>query len=144
MTTLRRTAHGVRTRETARAHRGQDGFSIVELVVAILILAIGVLGLAGTTALVIRQVTLSDVNTERAAALQSVIEQIRSTPYAMVAPGSRSVGEFDVAWSIVDSTGQTRTIRVVTQGPGLETDSVALPTLSRNVHDTFSFTVLRP
>src|SRR5690606_31339345 len=69
----------------SQAHRpdrtGRAGFSLVELIVAVIILAIGVLGLAGTTAFVIRQVTLADVNTERSAALQMVVENLRATSY---------------------------------------------------------------
>ncbi len=117
---------------------------MVELVVAVVILAVGVLGLAGTTALVIRQVTLADVNTARSAALQSVVETVRSTSYASVAAGSRTLGSFGVDWSVIDSTNVTKTVRVITQGPGILRDSTGIPALGRNVQDTFSFVVLKP
>lgn len=128
---------------TAQSRRG--GFSLVELVVAVVILAIGVLGLAGTTAFVVRQVTLADVNTERTAALQAVVEQIRSTSYNSVGSGSQTVGSYAVAWSVTDSTGQTKVVQVITTGPGLNKDtSAAVPMLARNVQDTFTMIMLRP
>ena len=130
--------------DAPRVPPGRGGFSMVELIVAVVILAIGVVGLAGTTAFVIRQVTLADVNTERSAALQSVVESVRSTPYASVGAGSRSSGSFSVSWSVIDSTSVTKTVRVITQGPGLLKDSTAIPTLGSDVQDTFSFIVLKP
>lgn len=39
------------------------GFTIVEVLVAIEILAVGLLGMAGTTMLMVRQTTLADVTT---------------------------------------------------------------------------------
>ena len=132
----------------ACAPAGRDkrgGFSLVELVVAVIILAVGVLGLAGTTALVVRQVSMADVNTERSAAFQAAIEQIRAMPYANVSTGSRTVGSFSVTWSVVDSTIHTKTVRVLTNGPGLAAaPGGGLPTMMPNVQDTFSFLVLRP
>ena len=135
------------TRETDAATRrlARGGFSLVELVIAIVILAVGVLGLAGTTAFVVRQVTLADVNTERSAALQSVVERIRSTAYTSVGTGSQTIGSFSVVWSISDSTVATKTVRVITTGPGLRRDTAAtVPTLGASVQDTFNVIVLRP
>ena len=123
---------------------GRSGFSLVELVVAVVILAFGVLGLAGTTALVVRQVTLADVNTERAAALQAVVEQIRSTTFSSVGPGSQTVGSYKVEWSVADSTVETKIVRVITSGPGLSKDTSVVPVLSASVQDTFTMIVLRP
>ena len=54
------------------------GFTIVEVIVAMVVLAIGVLGLAGTAAYIVRQVTLADIMTERAAALQTAVERIQA------------------------------------------------------------------
>lgn len=123
----------------------RSGFSLVELVVAVIILAVGVLGLAGTTAFVVRQVAHADVVTERSAAFQTSIENIRATPYASIAPGSRTVGSFNVTWAIVDSTIHTKTVSVVTAGPGLGRDTEGgMPRLMTNVYDTFTFLVLRP
>lgn len=124
--------------------QGRRGFSLVELVIALLILSIGVLGLAGTTAFVVRQTTLADVNTERSAALQSAVERVRATPYTAVGTGSTTVGAFSVGWSVIDSTGTTKIVRVITRGPGLAKDSVSLPTLAASVQDTFTLTLLEP
>ena len=70
-----------------RIHRGA-GFTMVEVIIAIVVLAVGVLGMAGTTAYIVRQITLADVMTERAVALQSVIERLQATPFASVGTGA--------------------------------------------------------
>ena len=72
--------------------RDRGGFTLVEVIIAITILAFGLLGMAGTTALVVRQVTLADVATERSAALQTTIESLRALPFDSLAAGSDSVG----------------------------------------------------
>lgn len=122
--------------------RPDAGFSLVEVIVAFMILAVGVLGLAGTTAIVVRQVTASDLATKRAAALMTTIEQLRGMPYNSVQSGSDSVGVFQVAWT---STTQTRSklIRVVTVGPGMKPGGDGnFPMMSSQVADTFEYRIL--
>ena len=123
----------------------RDGFTIVELVIAVIILSFGVLGLAGTTMLVVRQVTLADVNTERTAALQTVVERLRAMNANNITAGSQTVGSFAVAWSVESENSLGRTIRVITNGPGLRRDAAAtVPMLGANVADTFRMVMLRP
>lgn len=123
------------------ARRG--GFTLVELVIAVIILTVGVLGLAGTTALVVRQITLSDVNSERNAALQTVMEQLRATSTGSITTGTTTVGNFTVAWAVTDSSSvYSRTVRVITTGPGLA-HGTTMPTLGSSVADTFTFVKLK-
>ena len=132
------------TAASARVARHRNGFSLVELIVAVIMLAFGLLGLAGTTAFIIRQVTLAEVTTERAAAYQTVIERLRATSPNSIISGSQTVGSYDVSWSVVDSTAQSKTVRVITLGPGLSRDTgSAIPSVQRNVYDTRTMLVLR-
>ena len=124
---------------------GTHGFTLVEVVVAIVVLAVGVLGLGGTTAYIVRQVTLADVMTERSAALQSVVERVQAMDYDSVDAGSDSVGLFRVTWTGADETSQSKLITIITPGPGLQTsDANPFPILARNVPDTFVYRVIRP
>lgn len=140
-----RTCRGrMRPRPAPRARAGRrpaDGFSLVEAVIALIVLTAGVLGFAGTTALVTRQVTVSDATTQRAAALQWVVETLRATPYPDLAPGSRSLGEFRVTWS-VDEEGGSKLVTLVMAGPGREAGQVsdvgAIPA------DTLEYRILQP
>lgn len=120
---------------------GRDGFSLVEVVIAILILAVGVLGLAGTTAHITRQITLADLMTERSVAFQTTIDRLQSRPFDEVGTGQDSVGVYFVTWASTLDGPQSKIVTIVTLGPGLA--SGAPPRLNPQVADTFEFRVLR-
>lgn len=124
---------------------GRGGFSLVELIVAVTILAIGLLGMGTTMVLSVQSVTTADLTTERAAARQAAVERVRSTPYADLAVGSDSVGIFAVEWSLLARTASSTRMRVVTTGPGRRSLGGVRNALTlRPVADTFDFRVLRP
>jgi type IV pilus assembly protein PilV len=122
------------------ALRGEAGFSLVELMVALMILTVGMLGLAGVTAYTIQKVSVAELDTERGAALQTVVEQLRAMPLERVANGADTVGIFEVSWSVVDN-GDYRTVEIVTVGPGMEQGAGegGMPKISSAVADTFSY-----
>jgi type IV pilus assembly protein PilV len=118
------------------------GFTIVELMVALMIFAIGVLGLAATTSFVVRQTTLSEITTERAAAVQGVIERLKATDYDAVAAGSDALGPFSVAWTV--STGnRSKLVVITTTGPGLVTGA-GTPSLQSDVQEVFAYRIIEP
>jgi prepilin-type N-terminal cleavage/methylation domain-containing protein len=121
---------------------GRDGFTIVEVIIAVVILAVGLLGVGGTTVLVVKQTTLADVTTERTAVLQSAIEELRALPYDSVVAGADTLGPFMVSWTVTDY-GQWRDVVFVTEGPGLS-QAEGFPALSPSVPDTFSYRIIRP
>jgi len=114
---------------------------MIEVIVAIVVLTVGVLGLAGTTAYIVRQITLGDLMTERAVAFQTVVDRIQAMPYASVTTGSDSVGVFAVTWEAVDAGSQNKIVTVVTTGPGL--GGTSFPTNNPQAVDTFTFRILR-
>lgn len=118
------------------------GFTLVEVLVALIILTVGVLGLAGTTAIAVRQVTLADVTSDRAAALQTVIERLRSQPYANVASGADSIGMFELTWTVQDDQ-RSKAVQIVTVGPG-QGSGGGMTGLRRDVVDTFVYRIVRP
>ena len=115
--------------------RSGAGFSLVELVMALFVLSFGVLGLATTTLFVTRQLTLSEVTTARATAVQSVMERLRATPYDSIGAGQETIGPMVVSWSVTVANAQTKTIRIVSVGPGQVsfTESQSIPMLSAGV-----------
>jgi prepilin-type N-terminal cleavage/methylation domain-containing protein len=121
-------------------HR-RAGFSMVEVIIAMVILAIGVLGLAGTTAYIIRNVSYGDLMTERAAAFQTVVDRVQSLPFDQVGSGSDSVGVFWVTWTSVLDGPQNKIVTIVTTGPGVGVTN--FPTNQPQRVDSFEFRVLR-
>lgn len=120
--------------------RDRAGFSLVEVMIALVILTIGVLGLAATTMYVVRQTTLAEITTERSAAVQSVIEELRATEYDQVASGSESVGRFDVSWTVTTGN-RTKLVEIITTGPGL-TSASGVPAIGAAVTDTFDYRIM--
>lgn len=121
--------------------RGRGGFTMVEIIIAIVILAIGLLGLAGSTGYLVRTVTLGDLLTERTFASQTIIDRLQSLPYTSVVSSSDSIGVFEVSWTAVDDGPQSKILTVVTLGPGLSPNGMG--NLAPSVADTFVFRILR-
>jgi prepilin-type N-terminal cleavage/methylation domain-containing protein len=123
---------------------GRGGFTLIEVMVALIILTVGVLGLAATTVWAVRQSTVSELTTERAAAVQTVVERLRASDYATLAAGTDSVGRFAVEWAIVDGN-RSKLVNLVTVGPGLASGSGGgMPSLRGIVADTFSYRIMEP
>jgi len=128
--------------EARRSPRSREGgFSMIEVIVAMMILTVGVLGLAGTTAYIVRQVTLGDLMTERSAAFQTIIDRLQSLPYDSVASGSTTVGVFAISWTSTNDGPQNKIVQMITVGPGL--GGALVPTNDPQAIDTFTFRVLR-
>ncbi len=120
---------------------GRDGFTMIEVIIAVVILTIGLLGLAGSTGYMVRTVTLGDLLTERTFASQTIIDRLQSLPYDSVQTGADTVGIFAVDWTAVNDGPQSKILTVVTLGPGLSPNSIG--TLAPAVADTFVFRILR-
>ena len=131
------------------ARRSQRGFTVVEVIIAVIVLAVGILGMAGTTAHIVRQVTYAEATSKRARALQSVIERVRAAGYDSVAYGSdgsgtEAIGSFAVAWTSAASSARSVLVTIITTGPGLAPVSGSLPVMSNAVTDTFTYRLIRP
>lgn len=120
-----------------------SGFSLVELIFAVVILAVGMLGLAGTTAYLTRQATLADLQTERSAAMMAAVERIRAMDYDNISSSIDSIGHYEVRVYVVTGS-DTKALALVTTGPGLASDGTGMPILHTAVADTFTYSVLKP
>ncbi len=139
------TAQDMTPESRQRRLNEQSGFSLIELVIALMILTIGTLAMAGTTIYAVRSVTLAGLATERTAARQSAMESLRALPFDSIAAGTGSQGIFSMDWSVSDY-GEWKSISLITAGLGrvVQVDSVPAGGMIGNVTDTLTFTVLRP
>ncbi len=114
----------------------ERGFTIIEVVIAVLILTVGLLGLASTAALVTRMVGQGDRYTETANLAARQFETFRSqwtwTNCSGAADGSTTVSGFAVAWRVVSvAGGRARDVTL----------TVTSPTGRGNRTDTFNSTI---
>lgn len=124
-----------------RVDEGRGGFTMIEVIVAMVILTFGLLGLAGATGYMVRTITLGDLMTERSAAFQSTIDRLQSLPYDNVTTGADSVGIFAISWSSANDGPQSKLVTLVTVGPGVVPGAAYQQ--SPSVADTFVFRILR-
>jgi prepilin-type N-terminal cleavage/methylation domain-containing protein len=135
----RRDCPGGRTRLAS----GRGGFSLVEVVVAMLVLTVGLLGLAAGTGWVIRSVEVARIETARAAALQTGIEQVRATPFEDLANGSATVGDYEVTWTELAMTNRSRLFEFEVVGPGVGPGGGSFAPILGDVATTFEYRVMR-
>jgi len=122
---------------TANAANHPGGFSLVEVVIAVVILAFGVLAMAASTAYMTTQVRGSDLSTERAMILQRTVETLRSRPFDRVISATERVGSFDIATTVTDINDRLKGVQVVITGPAVASGSAR----SATVADTFTFRI---
>lgn len=100
---------------------GRQGFTVAEVMVAVAVVTVGLLALAGTAALTGRMVTLGQQATRVGLAAAARIDYLRqlaaSTVPACGAPqwrsdsaGGHGIGE---RWDILDGAGAVRRVRIV-------------------------------
>ena len=92
------------------------GFALVELVVAVLVLTVGVLALAGTAAAVSRMVAWGQRLGGSAGAAQARLEALRSGGCGSLADGRDSVGPYQLRWTVV-TAGSLRTVALTVSYP---------------------------
>ena len=131
-------------RPTPSSSTRTSGFSLVELVVAVTVFSVGLLGMGTTMLYSVRSVSMADLATERAAARQAGIEHLRAMPYGSLAIGQDSVGSFEVAWGPLSQTPRSTRMRVITLGPGRSSGASGSASLVGQVADTLDFLVLKP
>jgi len=87
-----------------KRRRSHSGFTVVEVLVAIVIMALGVLGLAGTASSVSRLIGGGAQQTLAANVAMSRFEQLRSTACANMAAGTATTRGMTEHW-IVSASG---------------------------------------
>jgi type IV pilus assembly protein PilV len=104
--------------------RARRGFTLVELIIAIVILVVGVLGLASTAAVVMKQITASSMQTRAAMMADSRLEQLRSVPCAQMAAGTATVNGVTETWRVTVNARTATLVDVVTWAERRVTRSV--------------------
>jgi prepilin-type N-terminal cleavage/methylation domain-containing protein len=97
-----------------RRPRTRAGFTIVEMIVAIMVFTIGVLGLAGTAAYVARQMNGGMQQTLAATIAQSRIDSIAGTGCRAVAGGTATNKGISERWT-VDRPANFNVLRITEQ-----------------------------
>jgi prepilin-type N-terminal cleavage/methylation domain-containing protein len=80
--------------------RAESGFTITELLISVLILAIGVVGFVTAVGLVSAELQIGKRDTEVALLIADQAEAIKALPYDSIQPGTRTEGTYELSWDV--------------------------------------------
>lgn len=125
---------------------GPGGFTIVEVIVSMLVLTIGVAAFSGSAIMLIRQLSIAEVSTNRALAQQEVAAEISALDFIDIQPVLEAdavvKGDFSFWWDVetTDFSGLIyKTISGTVRGPGIRSGQV-----SQDVEGSFMLRIVAP
>ena len=100
---------------------GRSGFTVAEVLVAVVVLSVGILALAGSAALTSRMVGRGQHATSIGLAAASRVERLRQVAFSTAPPcsaaewrsGSASGAGLDESWELLDPSGPVRRVMLV-------------------------------
>ncbi len=94
------------------------GFTVVEVLIAVLVLGIGLLGLVASAAVTTRMIGQGQRYSEASAVAGQRFEMLRSVSCPNMADGSQQQGPYAVSWSVQTvAGGRAEGVTVVVQSP---------------------------
>ena len=102
----------LRARSVSRTPR--RGFTLIEMIIAIIVMSIGVMGLAGTASYVATQMGGANAQTIAAGLATKVSDSLSARRCTALIDGSQTVRGVRVAWTVADSS-RTRWITETVQ-----------------------------
>lgn len=104
-------------RQVMRYRLNERGISIVELLVAVVLLAVVVVSLAAAGLHAQRTLTRSRVQLEAAEFMQAELERLHAQPYDSLESGSRTTEKGSSSWTISDFGGYRRILLITEYAP---------------------------
>lgn len=121
----------------------RDGFTLVEVIVGMMVFAVGVLALTATMGFVSLQLQAADVRTERSVAVQQATEYLYTMDFDAVETKAGAdalpFGDYAVWWDVEDLSWSLKEVSVYSQGVSFREQG-----RREGVLDTLVFRIARP
>jgi prepilin-type N-terminal cleavage/methylation domain-containing protein len=120
----------------------KDGFSLVEVIIAMLVLSFGLLTMAASTGYVYNQLRSTAFDTQRNLARQGAVEQIRGMFWDSIPTTARTMtrGRYTIVYRATLPSTMVKRVTLITVGPGYRSGKAVRQTVA----DTASFQVVKP
>jgi prepilin-type N-terminal cleavage/methylation domain-containing protein len=92
------------TRRPDRRRRARQGFTLIEVIVAIIVMSVGIMGLAGTAGYVATQMGGGNAQTIAAAMTTKVSDSLSARRCSALVDGSQTRRGVTVSWTVADSS----------------------------------------
>jgi prepilin-type N-terminal cleavage/methylation domain-containing protein len=92
----------------------QEGFTLPEVMVALIVLCVALLGMAALTGSIVRAGALSRDRVEATTLAQSKIEELKNTGFSSMASGNDSQGAFTRTWTVSAGVPAANATTIVT------------------------------
>jgi len=93
-----------RTRRRRRLTRPRHGFTVIEMIIAIIVMAVGVMGLAGTARYVAMQMGNGRTQTIAATFATKVADSLSARRCSSIVGGTQTKRGVTITWTVADST----------------------------------------
>ena len=94
----------IQPRLRPRRHHARRGFTLIEMIIAIIVMSIGIMGLAGTATYVATQMGGGAAQTVAAAMASRVSDSLSARRCSAVVSGSQTRRGVTMSWVVADST----------------------------------------
>lgn len=78
----------------------RSGFTLTEVLISVVIVAIGVVGFVSAVGLSTTELWMSQRDTDVSLLMADQAERLRALPYDSVRAGSRDVGDYGLSWDV--------------------------------------------
>ena len=119
---------------------------MIEMMVAVAIAGICLLGLATSNVYNVRLAKMGELRTERAVASWSIAERLRAAPFDSVTTGTAVHGEYTVSWTAAADPGDPanrKLVQITIAGPGVTSSAANGAGYAENVTDSTVLVVSR-
>lgn len=122
-----------------------DGFTLIEVIVALMVLSVGILAMGASTGHVLTQIQMSELRTERVAVVRQAAETLRSADFHSVenvcAAASTTFGteHYDLSCTVWQNAQHVKRVDLISVGPGFVDGKFVT-----SVPDTFAISVSEP
>jgi prepilin-type N-terminal cleavage/methylation domain-containing protein len=110
----------------------RGGFSLIEVIIAMMILTVGILAMGASTGYVLNQVRASELRTDRGIAVRQAAEMLRAEPWNALLNGCGSTvavetdDRYTVRYECPAVQGNLVRVHLISVGPGYTGPRVAL------------------